>query len=458
MKKFLSLCLALLLMLSLGATAFAANTALTPEAGNGNETNANASAVIKDSEVGEVVIPKDYIKHTDNIGGADTAPAAVKPAENLTFAANIIEKTSPADPAHKTLACEVQTDGTGVVTGVKVTIPAGFGAPGKYNYKITENAPSPASQGVAYDTDGVYLQVFVYYDESGNLQKQVTFTQNSETAQPDRIELKKGAFRNMYKLDGDGGVTPDPNPTNPDPEEGDGHGGGELPDADTYGPLSVKKTVAGKMGDKKHGEFTIHVTLYSALPVKSDISYGVDSIINKVDDSITETTENALPIDGKWYRNSEVQPGTDKAYMTKVTSTLTDGNILKFNNIPAGVTYKVQEDAQHIGKLTETNVNTANEGYTVSYYNGKLEGTNPTKETAPTVAYGKNNYVTGTIGGDTRNNIRIENRKGDNNEDAEIVKPNTGIKLESLPYLIILALVVVSTAVIIVKKTKKVED
>lgn len=473
MKKFMSLCLALLLMLSLGVTAFAANTTLTPEAGNGKETNADASAVIADSAVGEVVIPKDYIKNTADIGGADTTLAAVKPAETLSFEANLITATSPAGAAHQTLTCEVQKDADGVVTGVKVTIPANFNAPGKYNYKITETAPSPASQGVTYDNAGVYLQVFVYYDETGALQKQVTFTQASDTDQPQANALKKGAFRNMYKLDGDGGELPAPNPDpgtnpdpkpdpqinpnpghNPDPEEHD-----KKPDPATYGPLSVKKTVAGKMGDKAHGSFTIYVTLYSELPVRNDITYGREQIIAKVDDNtITETNESALPADGKWYKNSGVNIGNPNAYMVKVTFTLGNDELVRFNNIPAGVTYKVQEDGQHIGKLTETNVNTANAGYTVSYFNGKLEGNTSNPSPATPGDYGKASCVTGTIGGDTRNNIRIENRKGDNTEDSEIVTPNTGVVLESLPYVIILALVVIATAVIIVKKTKKVED
>jgi LPXTG-motif cell wall-anchored protein len=45
-----------------------------------------------------------------------------------------------------------------------------------------------------------------------------------------------------------------------------------------------------------------------------------------------------------------------------------------------------------------------------------------------------------------------------NDEDSDMVKPNTGIHLDSLPYIMILALVVLGAGMMIVKSRRRREE
>ena len=200
------------------------------------------------------------------------------------------------------------------------------------------------------------------------------------------------------------------------------------------------KHVRGPLASRDK-EFTVHVTLESKKPVRSDITYndGQPGTIYKVGGTAPAWTGNDA-----------------NGYTAEVTLQIKDGETIKFTGVPAGVEYTVKEDGDHIGKLTESNINDPSKGYTVSYYGGGKKLDNPTAATPGD--YGASLSATGMVGYDTNNNIVISNSKGLNNEDSDMVKPNTGISLDSLPYIIILCLVIAGAGMMLVKSRKRGEE
>ena len=168
--------------------------------------------------------------------------------------------------------------------------------------------------------------------------------------------------------------------------------------------LTVEKTVTGNLGDKEK-LFTIKVTLTAedGKTVNSDITVSGGS-----DASNTQTIE-------KGWSGS-----------TDVTILLKDGETVSFDKIPVGVTYVVEEDASHLIAGDEPTVEELNseEGYKATYTNEE-----------------------GTTAVDTTFEAAIEN-----NKDTGI---NTGISLDSLPYLLMLAAVAVGAFIIF---RRRVED
>ena len=407
----------------------------------------------------EFIIQKKYVKLDEN------ASPDKFPAETLKF-----ESECTAAPMSITAAPNLTVDPlevANVTSDITVHVPK-YTVPGKYNYKITEQSPSkqdPTSKdtaGVVYDKEPVFIQVVVKYTkaESENvstLKKFVTVAADGTTVGAENNTsndtTKKADFKNKYLLDGEVDPTdpdptpnPDPNPIpTPDPEN---------PDPDpipTPGPnpgedlvvekakLKVMKHVRGPLASREQ-QFTVKVTLDSEKPVRSDITYAGASTgtISKVGAGSTWTGSDA------------------QGYKAEVTLQIPNGGVVTFSGVPAGVKYTVKEDTSHIGKLTEGNVNNPAEGYTVSYYGGGTKLDNPTA--ANPGDYGASLSATGMVGYDTNNNIVISNSKGLNTEDEDMVKPNTGISLDSLPYIIILCLVIAGAGMMLVKSRKRGEE
>lgn len=157
------------------------------------------------------------------------------------------------------------------------------------------------------------------------------------------------------------------------------------------GSLSVTKNVTGNMGDKDK-YFTIHVTF------KAPEGKSVNEDITYKDGGLTVYIENAK-------RKPEAWQGGEHTSNIR----LKDGETVTFNNIPYGVTYTVVEEDY-----------TA-DGYTVSYDNNQT-GTINSASTATTVTNNKG----GTV--------------------------DTGITMDSMPYIVLLALAVVGLAAVTMKK------
>lgn len=167
------------------------------------------------------------------------------------------------------------------------------------------------------------------------------------------------------------------------------------------GSLSVTKNVTGNMGDKNK-EFEVKVTFNapSGQTVKSTISY--------VEDGKTKTiSEN-----GGW-TNSQT-----------VTIKLKNGETVKFTNIPYGVTYSVTE---------ENYTTTENGGYDAAKYS--IGSGDPSTNAPSNITVGKDH---------ASDTVTITNKKEKN--------VDTGIDLDSLPYILVLAVACVGLVAFVSKK------
>lgn len=436
MKKKLTTLLAIVLAIFMSIPVFA-DPSDYPTGG----TPANAPSTF--------TIQKKYVK-LDGNGSVDLFPD-----ETLIFTAEC--KAAPINviSAPKLTVEDLMVDA--VTKDITVYVPE-YKVPGKYNYEIKEQSPvthTPGekdSAGVLYDTDPVYIQVVVKYvtvknsdgKNTSELQKFVTVTSenagigNGNDKNQSNAE-KKADFKNKYLLDGeidptDPSPTPIPNPT-PDPEEPDPIN--PIEPVNDKAKFKVMKQVRGPFASRDQ-RFDITVTLTSDKPVRSDIKY----------DSDKNTIVKAEVPESNWTKDTEGK------YTAEVQLSLKDNETITFTGVPAGVSYKVQEDRKHIGELTSENVNKPAEGYTVSYYGGSKVN-NPTADN--TGDYGVSLYAYGTVGKNIDNNIIIANRKGLNDADKDIAKPNTGIRLDSLPYIMVLALVILGAGMMIVKSRRREE-
>lgn len=177
-----------------------------------------------------------------------------------------------------------------------------------------------------------------------------------------------------------------------------GEGEGELKHdtfTNTYslGSLTVSKEVAGNLASQTQ-KFSIDVTFTSDKPVLSTISYGGDKSIAPE----------------AWGEGS-----------VTVTVELTHGQDVTFSNIPAGVTYTVVEQAKH--EAPDPNGSNPETGYTVTY-----EG------------------ETGTIAENVTAAAKVINTKG--------TTVNTGVVLDSLPYVLLIAVAVVAVVLFTVRKRR----
>lgn len=166
----------------------------------------------------------------------------------------------------------------------------------------------------------------------------------------------------------------------------------EITNTYTAGTLAVTKNVTGLLGDKQK-EFKVTVTFYApqGKTVNGTITY----------------QEGTAP---------KTLTFTDNIAVAEIT--VKDGTTITFENIPDGVTYSVVEDSYS--------------DYTTTY--ADLDGA--TKEEKADGC--------GTISGSENDTVTITNNK-DGNVD-------TGVVLDSLPYILVLTIAVAGVAVLFVKK------
>lgn len=162
------------------------------------------------------------------------------------------------------------------------------------------------------------------------------------------------------------------------------------------GILSVSKTVTGNMGDKNK-EFKVTVTFIApdADGIKSTISY-VEG----------KTTQTILP--EAW--NKETNE-------VSVDIELKDGETITFTNIPASVNYKVEE------------ADYSSEGYD-----------------APVYVYSddENKLVDKDVYGENKDTVSITN-----NKDEAV---DTGVALDSAPYIVMLVVAMAGVVALVAKK------
>ena len=169
------------------------------------------------------------------------------------------------------------------------------------------------------------------------------------------------------------------------------------------GTLEVKKTISGNLADPDT-EFLIRVTLHAESTVNNTISY-TESGIDKT-------------IPTGWTGDKVIEVN------------LKGGTEAVFTNVPAGVTYTVVEDAAHIAneETTPADMNDPTKGYTVTY----------TDEGGASIAADDNDVL--TVNNDKRTDV------------------DTGITLETLPYVLVLAVALAGAALMIARRRRFNED
>lgn len=367
MKKALSFVLALVLLLSVSATAFADE----PQ---------------KLTDTKTVDVWKHYAK---------TAPA---PAETFKFSitpvsvsgndlsVNNMPSLTNTETSDGTYSVTFDADAAGsssLVTDGKFTITLpDFSRVGTYTYKIEETSGNTA--GVDYDSTTVRLVVTVLTDKQGILYRYVTLH---------RVGV--GENNSDVKVGGEPGST--------------AAGGTYTPaftntftatktttpeDNETVTALSLKKTISGNYADdQQYFDFKVVFTIPTGKTFNGTIS-------------VSETSYKG---DNNEKNPTTIKKGEDSTYTA--TFKLKANETLQFGSVPVGMTYN----------FTET---------TPTDYTATLSGD-----------------CSGTVVKDKNIQAVIDNKR-------ETTTP-TGISLDSLPYVIILATVAAAALLIVLKKRAK---
>ena len=238
MKKFMSLLLALLLVMSLGSAAFA--------------------EADKDASFGK----------TYKLANPDTT----SPAETFTFkfsngtvtdaAAGTV---APAIPDSSVYFAAGEATSAGDTNNVAVDLSAiDWPSVGIYTYDVKEVPGS--TPGVTYSNDTLKMKVTVAYDDQTRTYYTAFVTMSLVDDNGDgRTDVKAGAFENTYSA----------------------------------GSLSVAKTVTGNMGDRSK-YFAIKVTLTGEAGKTYAASYTVTGG-TKLTDGTTDAATASIYVDGKPY-------------------------------------------------------------------------------------------------------------------------------------------------------------
>lgn len=302
------------------------------------------------------------IKKLYEVNGSDND--ALYPQETLTFTSTP-DGSNPDIAANLTIApLEVKGNENQTLT---ITLPV-YSKVGTYKYTITETTEKEM-QGVTYSEAAIAVTVLVTYDYDNKcLATQIVLS--TEDGEGGKVDT----FVNQYDV----------------------------------GTLTLEKTVTGNLGDKDT-YFDITVTFTSSEEVASDIPVTGGS-----------HTENAKSIATTDWTKAE---GAEVWTCTK-TFKLKDSDKLTFADIPAGITYAVEEDARHGVGEDGFDVNSSGDtDYTVTYVAG-----------------------TGTIDTDTAIAAKVCNEKKTTVE--------TGVLLDSMPYVLMLTAAAAGLAVLLGRKKR----
>ncbi|MBQ9685869.1 MAG: hypothetical protein IJV41_04870 [Oscillospiraceae bacterium] len=344
MKKFLSIALAIVMMLALSVTAFADDApSATHEA---------------------ITVAKEY-----TVSGGD---GKTIPSETLSFTVEA-NKNNP-DTSLITVG-DVDTS-----KGLDITIEfPNYTKMGVYKYTVTENKGD--TLGVTYDETAIEVVVTVINEKAGD------GTENELKVYVAVFSLTEDGEQDQ-KIGGD-------EPTSEDAAFTNEYG---------VGQLTVSKKVTGNLSDNTK-PFDILVTFN-----------GGEKAGNAITFSVAGGDEQTLTF------------GEDGTVSTTIT--LKHGDSAVFTNIPAGVTYTVVEAEKH----TTGDLN-SDEGYTATYANSDNQETGS---------------GSGGIEAEDKDTVEITNEK-----KTEI---QTGISLDSIPYILIAVVVVAALFIMAIRKRRYADD
>lgn len=406
MKKLIAMLLAIVMVLSFATVAFADET-------TGPELK-------MESKVETVGLTLNKLYTVTGNTAKD-----LYPAEKLTFTSTP-QTTNPdydADEAETDEELSFMKNLTiadlqvSAQTGkMAITLPA-YDQAGKYTYIITEDEGN--TQGVTYSEASIKLTVLVSYD----------YIYDYEVGKDDCNDTESVNYGLKTEI-----VLSSPNDSEKD--ENDNLKEGQDGKLDTFtnkydlGSMSVKKEVSGNLASQS-ALFTIKVTLASDQPVLSAINYTADSSEGAVAGSI-ETTE--------W---NEVKDENDSTkvvgYTAEVTLNLKHDATVTFTDLPVGVTYTVQEDNKHLlaaGATVNPNSD-ADKEYTVTYSGGDINSED-------TVANAERKSTGAISAENEKDDVVVANEKSTSVE--------TGITLDSVPYIVMLAVAACGMVVFMTKK------
>ena len=348
MKKFLSMLLAVMLLLSVSSVAMADTTY---------------------TDMSEVTITKNY-----QLIGAGSSPAETFTLQQTAKNKRTGETSEVPDLGTITGAqfgAGAATT-TGATANITINLPR-YTSVGVYEYTLREVATNQTA-GVTYYGSDIYLVVTVINDGEGKLRVAAVHTEAKNS---------NGGFDSIVS--------------------------GTSPKSDTFtntytaGSLQVNKTVDGILGDKTK-DFTFTVSL--SAPSGKSWTPAVTIKKNGADTELTLASDNTF------------------------TTTLKNGESFEICNLPAGVTYTVSETA-------DTNYTTKINGTASTASDGK-------HSTSGTIA------VTTSANGTTSVNTvsYVNTRTG---------TVDTGVSLDSLPYLLMLAVAGAGLVLMIARK-RRVQD
>lgn len=329
MKKFLSIMLALVMVLSMSTVAFAADNQDASFTKTYKITNEGTS---NPAETFTFTFTADHV--TDSNSNLGTANMPAIPNATVAYGAGSATTEGLQKTVNVALS-NVNWPGVGV-----------------YYYKVAETAGSTA--GVTYDDTSAWLKVTVVYDEGTSTYYTAFVTLNLADEDGNGItDTKTGGFTNEYSA----------------------------------GSLAITKKVTGNLGDKD-AYFAVKVKLTG-----EDKSYA-----------------NSYTVSGGSYEDNP----TTIAIGTETTFYLKNEDTITINNLPYGVTYTVVEE----NYTTETQGAYDEATYVFSDNNKKIDS--------------------------AADIVTITNNKG--------TVVDTGIDLDSIPYVLMLAVACVGMFLFVSKK------
>ena len=397
MKKIVAMMLALVLVLSMASVAWAADGDPAPATKTAEDSGftENKTNVAADSKP-TITINKGYVINDS----ANATGITNHPADDPTFSVDKTEyyvngkkDTTVTVPTLGSITTKGVTEGTFDAQKAVITIKLPtYTKVGEYAYYLKEAAPTSPTAGVTYNyTDGSLILKVTVINEFDTDGKPTGKLLIGGIALRQTNVNAGNANNSTEKLDKDTG------------DKDNVHNEYEA------GKLTVDKTVTGNMGDtSKPWVFKAEFTPKAGETVRGTITfdgngtyYGTTQpTINADTGVVTGTASTDKSIAASW--NSK----------QTVYFTLTSGQTFIFNNIPRDVTYTITElEADSYGYTTTKTGDT-----------GTM-----TKDAAKTASFVNNKSQT----------------------------PDTGVSVTMVPYLMILAVVMVGAAMMIIRRRKE---